>query len=271
MVKINSIKKIINNDLLQIKKIKAGNNDYENAKKNFELLFLFLTEFRNISYDLETVCNNIFEIRFKNTDTKESVLEKDSVSFLEYVNNIEDIDGTFMYKEIFENTLKQKVFKNLNEFLSLEKTTKYMQERFDILYTKIKYIEEFEIIKNRLMFFFNCEEYFKQQSYFVSFNSDKEKESYDQAAEEYVFRKKILSFLKKEKIDELNNLSNIFIKEEIEEKEKNIYKTIEENKKENENEIFKISEEIKYIKNKLNEMQKPEDQNAEDQNVEKTT
>ena len=52
MVKINSIKKITNNNLLQIKKIKAGDNAYKDANENFELLFLFLTEFENISHGL---------------------------------------------------------------------------------------------------------------------------------------------------------------------------------------------------------------------------
>lgn len=222
---MNNIKKILNT--IKSKQV-SQTVEYEKAKVVFNNLLTTITKHNIISYNIDEVLDFVFELRFKEGTTKQELLSNDIKNFNIYFNGIKDIDGTFIYKEMIDFYNSQKIFLDFNDYIIKEKKSKYIENLFENLYKEIKYIEEFEIIKNRINYFFNCDVFFKLKENLISFDSDKENELIEEAESFLLEQKKFFKFLKKDKVKEINTLNNVYNKEEVDEKEKAILNKIEE-------------------------------------------
>ena len=170
---MNNIKTILNT----IKsKQTLQTSEYEKAKVVFNNLLNAITKHNVISHNIDEVLDFVFELRFKEGATKQELLSNDIKNFNIYFNEIKDIDGTFIYKEMIDFYNSQKIFLDFNDYITKEKKSKYIENLFENLYKEIKYIEEFEIIKNRINYFFNCDVFFKAKENLISCDNDKEKE-----------------------------------------------------------------------------------------------
>lgn len=222
---MNNIKTILN---INKSKQVLQTSEYEKAKVVFNNLLNAITKHNIISYNIDEVLDFVFELRFKEGTTKQELLSNDIKNFNIYFNGIKDIDETFVYKEMIDFYNSQKIFLDFNDYIKKEKKSKYIENLFENLYKEIKYIEEFEIIKNRINYFFNCDVFFKVKENLISFNNDKEKELMEEVESFFLEQKKFFKFLKKEKVKEINTLHNVYNKEEIDEKEKIIFEKIQE-------------------------------------------
>lgn len=222
---MNNIKKILNTT--QSKQV-LQTDEYEEAKVVFNNLITTIIKYSTISHNIDDVLDMIFELRFKEGKTKQEILSQDIKNFITYLNGVKDVDETFVYKEMIDFCNSQKIFLDFNDYITKEKKSKYIENLFEILYKEIKYIEEFEVIKNRINYFFNCDVFFKTKENLISFNNDKEKELMEEVESFFLEQKKFFKFLKKEKVKEINNLHNVYNKEEINEKEKTIFEKIQE-------------------------------------------
>ena len=222
---MNNIKTILN---INKSKQVLQTSEYEKAKVVFNNLLNAITKHNIISYNIDEVLDFVFELRFKEGTTKQELLSNDIKNFNIYFNGIKDIDGTFVYKEMIDFYNSQKIFLDFNDYITKEKKSKYIENLFENLYKEIKYIEEFEIIKNRINYFFNCDVFFKVKENLISFNNDKEKELMEEVERFFFDQKKFFKLLKKEKVKEINTLHNVYNKEEIDEKEKIIFEKIQE-------------------------------------------
>lgn len=222
---MNNIKTILNT--IKSKQV-LQTSEYEKAKVVFNNLLNAITKHNIISYNIDEVLDFVFELRFKEGATKQELLSNDIKNFNIYFNGIKDIDETFVYKEMIDFYNSQKIFLDFNDYITKEKKSKYIENLFENLYKEIKYIEEFEIIKNRINYFFNCDVFFKVKENLISFDNDKEKELMEEVESFFLEQKKFFKFLKKEKVKEINTLHNVYNKEEIDEKEKIIFEKIQE-------------------------------------------
>ena len=222
---MNNIKTILN---INKSKQVLQTSEYEKAKVVFNNLLNAITKHNIISYNIDEVLDFVFELRFKEGTTKQELLSNDIKNFNIYFNGIKDIDETFVYKEMIDFYNSQKIFLDFNDYITKEKKSKYIENLFENLYKEIKYIEEFEIIKNRINYFFNCDVFFKVKENLISFNNDKEKELMEEVESFFLDQKKFFKFLKKEKVKEINTLHNVYNKEEIDEKEKKFFEKIQE-------------------------------------------
>ena len=222
---MNNIKKILNT--IKSKQV-PQTAEYEEAKVVFNNFITTIIKYSTISHNIDDVLDMIFELRFKEGKTKQEILSQDIKNFITYLNSFKDVDETFVYKEMIDFCNSQKIFLDFNDYIAKEKKSKYIENLFENLYKEIKYIEEFEVIKNRINYFFNCDVFFKMKENLISCNNDKEKELIDEAENFFLEQKKFFKFLKKEKVKEINALHNVYNKEEINEKEKTIFEKIQE-------------------------------------------
>ena len=222
---MNNIKKILNTN--KSKQV-LQTDEYEEAKVVFNNLITTIIKYSTISHDIDDVLDMIFELRFKEGKTKQEILSQDIKNFINYLNSFKDVDETFVYKEMIDFCNSQKIFLDFNDYITKEKKSKYIENLFEILYKEIKYIEEFEVIKNRINYFFNCDVFFKMKEILISCNNDKEKELIDEAENFFLEQKKFFKFLKKDKIKEINSLHNVYNKEDIDEKEQLLLNKIKE-------------------------------------------
>lgn len=222
---MNNIKKILNT--IKSKQV-LQTAEYEKAKIVFNNLLTAITKHSIISYNVDEVLDFVFELRFKEGTTKQEILSQDIENFITYLNSLKDVDETFVYKEMIDFCNSQKIFLDFNDYISKEKKSKYIENLLENLYKEIKYIEEFEIIKNRINYFFNCDVFFKMKENLISFDNDKEKELMEEVESFFLDQKKFFKFLKKEKIKEINSLHNVYNKKEVDEKEKIIFEKIQE-------------------------------------------
>lgn len=224
---MNNIKKILNK--IQAKQNKENNiNQQEMTKNILNNLLLTITKYNIISNNIDAVEDEIFELRFSEGNTKQEILKRDIDNFIVFLTNVKDTDGNLIYKEMIDFYKTQKNFIDLNDYITKEKDTKYMENLFYNLYKEIKYIEEFEIIKNRISFFMNCDSFFKLTNDLKSFVSDKEQELLKEVDSFFLDQKKFFKFLKKDKIKEINSLHNVYNKEDIDEKEQLLLSKIKE-------------------------------------------
>lgn len=224
---MNNITKILNTT--QVKQNNKNNiNQQETAKDMLNNLLLTITKYNIISDNIDAVEDEIFELRFSEGNTKQEILKRDIDNFIDFLANVKDTDGNLSYKEMIDFYKTQKNFIDLNDYITKEKDTKYMENLFDNLYKEIKYIEEFEIIKNRISFFMNCDSFFKLTNDLKSFAYDKEQELLKEADSFFLDQKKFFKILKKDKIKEINSLHNVYDKEDIDEKEQLLLNKIKE-------------------------------------------
>ena len=224
---MNNIKKILNNT--QVKQNKECDiNQQETAKDMLNNLLLTITEYNIISNNIDDVENEIFELRFSEGNTKQEILKRDIDNFIDFLIKVKDIDNNLIYKEMIDFYKTQKNFIDLNDYITKEKDTKYMENLFYNLYKEIKYIEEFEIIKNRISFFMNCDSFFKSTNDLKSFVYDKEQELLKEVDSFFLDQKKFFKNLKKDKIKEINSLHNVYNKEDIDKKEQVLLNKIKE-------------------------------------------
>ena len=227
MININNITKILNNT--QVKQNKEYNiNQQETAKDMLNNLLLTITEYNIISNNIDEVEDEIFELRFSEGNTKQEILKRDIDNFIDFLIKVKDTDSNLIYKEMIDFYKTQKIFIDLNDYITKEKDTKYMENLFYNLYKEIKYIEEFEIIKNRISFFMNCDSFFKSTNDLKSFVYDKEQELLKETDSFFLDQKKFFKFLKKDKIKEINSLHNVYDKEDIDKKEQVLLNKIKE-------------------------------------------
>ena len=222
---MNNIKTILNTN--KSKQV-SQTAEYEEAKVVFNNFITAIIKYNTISYNIDDTLDMIFELRFKEGKTKQEILSQDIENFITYLNSFKDIDETFVYKEMIDFCNSQKIFLDFNDYIAKEKKSKYIENLFENLYKEIKYIEEFEIIKNRINYFFNCDVFFKVKENLISCDNDKEKELMEEVDRFFFDQKKFFKLLKKEKIKEINTLHNVYNKEEINEKEKTIFEKIQE-------------------------------------------
>lgn len=222
---MNNIKKILTK--IKTKQV-LKTDEYEEAKVVFNNFITTIIKYSTISYNIDDILDMIFELRFKEGKTKQEILSQDIKDFVAYLNSFKDVEETFVYKEMIDFCNSQKIFLDFNDYIAKEKKSKYIENLFENLYKEIKYIEEFEIIKNRINYFFNCDVFFKMKENLISCNNDKEKELMEEVESFFLDQKKFFKFLKKEKIKEINSLHNVYSKEEINEKEKTIFEKIQE-------------------------------------------
>ena len=157
---MNNIKKILNtNESKQV----SQNDEYEEAKVVFNNVITTVIKYSTISHNIDDVLDMIFELRFKEGKTKQEILSQDIKNFINYLNSFKDVDETFVYKEMIDFCNSQKIFLDFNDYIAKEKQLKYIENIFENLYKEIKYIEEFEVIKNRINYFFNCDVFFKMK------------------------------------------------------------------------------------------------------------
>lgn len=224
---MNNIKKILNNT--QVKQNKEYNiNQQETAKDMLNNLLLTITKYNIISNNVDDVEDEIFELRFSEGNTKQEILKRDIDNFIDFLTNVKDTDDNLIYKEMIDFYKTQKNFIDLNDYITKEKDTKYMENLFYNLYKEIKYIEEFEIIKNRISFFMNCDSFFKSTNDLKSIVYDKEQELLKEVDSFFLDQKKFFKILKKDKIKEINSLHNVYDKEDIDEKEQSLLNKIKE-------------------------------------------
>lgn len=224
---MNNIKKILNKT--QEKQNKEYQiNQQETAKNILNNLLLTITKYNIISNNIDAVGDEIFELRFSEGNTKQEILKRDIDNFIDFLTNVKDTDGNLIYKEMIDFYKTQKNFIDLNDYITKEKDTKYMENLFYNLYKEIKYIEEFEIIKNRISFFMNCDSFFKSTNDLKSFVYDKEQELLKEVDSFFLDQKKFFKYLKKDKIKEINSLHNVYDKEDIDEKEQSLLNKIKE-------------------------------------------
>lgn len=224
---MNNITKILNTT--QVKQNNENNiNQQETAKDMLNNLLLTITKYNIISDNIDAVEDEIFELRFSEGNTKQEILKRDIDNFIDFLANVKDTDGNLSYKEMIDFYKTQKNFIDLNDYITKEKDTKYMENLFDNLYKEIKYIEEFEIIKNRISFFMNCDSFFKLTNDLKSFAYDKEQELLKEVDSFFLDQKKFFKNLKKDKIKEINSLHNVYNKEYIDEKEQLLLNKIKE-------------------------------------------
>lgn len=224
---MNNIKQILNNT--QVKQNKEYDiNQQETAKDMLNNLLLTITRYNIISNNIDDVEDEIFELRFSEGNTKQEILKRDIDNFIDFLIKVKDIDGNLIYKEMIDFYKTQKNFIDLNDYITKEKDTKYMENLFYNLYKEIKYIEEFEIIKNRISFFMNCDSFFKSTNDLKSFVYDKEQELLEEVDSFFLDQKKFFKFLKKDKIKEINSLHNVYNKEDIDKKEQVLLNKIKE-------------------------------------------
>ena len=224
---MNNIKKILNNT--QVKQNKEYNiNQQETAKDMLNNLLLTITQYNIISNNIDDVEDEIFELRFSEGNTKQEILKRDIDNFIDFLTNVKDTDDNLIYKEMIDFYKTQKNFIDLNDYITKEKDTKYMENLFYNLYKEIKYIEEFEIIKNRISFFMNCDSFFKSTNDLKSIVYDKEQELLKEVDRFFLDQKKFFKFLKKDKIKEINSLHNVYNKEDIDKKEQSLLNKIKE-------------------------------------------
>ena len=224
---MNNIKKILNDT--QVKQNKEYNiNQQETAKDMLNNLLLTITKYNIISNNIDDVEDDIFELRFSEGNTKQEILKRDIDNFIDFLIKVKDIDSNLIYKEMIDFYKTQKNFIDLNDYITKEKDTKYMENLFYNLYKEIKYIEEFEIIKNRISFFMNCDSFFKSTNDLKSFVYDKEQELLKEVDSFFLDQKKFFKFLKKDKIKEINSLHNVYNKEDIDKKEQVLLNKIKE-------------------------------------------
>ena len=224
---MNNIKKILNDT--QVKQNKEYNiNQQETAKDMLNNLLLTITKYNIISDNIDAVEDEIFELRFSEGNTKQEILKRDIDNFIDFLIKVKDIDSNLIYKEMIDFYKTQKNFIDLNDYITKEKDTKYMENLFYNLYKEIKYIEEFEIIKNRISFFMNCDSFFKSTNDLKSFVYDKEQELLKEVDSFFLDQKKFFKFLKKDKIKEINSLHNVYNKEDIDKKEQVLLNKIKE-------------------------------------------
>ena len=224
---MNNIKKILNKT--QIKQNKEDDiNQQETTKNILNNLLLTITKYNIISNNVDDVEDEIFELRFSEGNTKQEILKRDIDNFIYFLTNIKDTDDNLIYKEMIDFYKAQKNFIDLNDYITKEKDTKYMENLFYNLYKEIKYIEEFEIIKNRISFFMNCDSFFKLTNDLKSFVYDKEQELLKEADSFFLDQKKFFKLLKKDKIKEINSLHNVYNKEDIDKKEQVLLNKIKE-------------------------------------------
>ena len=224
---MNNIKKILNDT--QVKQNKEYNiNQQETAKDMLNNLLLTITKYNIISNNIDDVEDEIFELRFSEGNTKQEILKRDIDNFIDFLIKVKDIDSNLIYKEMIDFYKTQKNFIDLNDYITKEKDTKYMENLFYNLYKEIKYIEEFEIIKNRISFFMNCDSFFKSTNDLKSFVYDKEQELLKEVDSFFLDQKKFFKFLKKDKIKEINSLHNVYNKEDIDKKEQVLLNKIKE-------------------------------------------
>lgn len=224
---MNNITKILNTT--QVKQNNKNNiNQQETAKDMLNNLLLTITKYNIISDNIDAVEDEIFELRFSEGNTKQEILKRDIDNFIDFLANVKDTDGNLSYKEMIDFYKTQKNFIDLNDYITKEKDTKYMENLFDNLYKEIKYIEEFEIIKNRISFFMNCDSFFKLTNDLKSFAYDKEQELLKEVDSFFLDQKKFFKNLKKDKIKEINSLHNVYNKEYIDEKEQLLLNKIKE-------------------------------------------
>ena len=226
-MQMNNIKKILNKT--QVKQNKEYNiNQQETAKDILNNLLLTITNYNIISNNMDDVCDKIFELRFSDGNTEQEILKRDIDDFIDFLANVKDTDGNLIYKEMIDFYKTQKNFIDLNDYIAKEKDTKYMENLFYNLYKEIKYIEEFEIIKNRISFFMNCDSFFKLTNDLKSFVSDKEQELLKEVDRFFLDQNKFFKSLKKDKIKEINSLHNVYNKEDIDKKEQVLLNKIKE-------------------------------------------
>lgn len=224
---MNNITKILNTT--QVKQNNKNNiNQQETAKDMLNNLLLTITKYNIISDNIDAVEDEIFELRFSEGNAKQEILKRDIDNFIDFLANVKDTDGNLSYKEMIDFYKTQKNFIDLNDYITKEKDTKYMENLFDNLYKEIKYIEEFEIIKNRISFFMNCDSFFKLTNDLKSFAYDKEQELLKEVDSFFLDQKKFFKNLKKDKIKEINSLHNVYNKEYIDEKEQLLLNKIKE-------------------------------------------
>ena len=134
---MNNIKKILNNT--QVKQNKEYNiNQQETAKDMLNNLLLTITNYNIISNNIDDVEDEIFELRFSEGNTKQEILKRDIDNFIDFLIKVKDIDSNLIYKEMIDFYKTQKNFIDLNDYITKEKDTKYMENLFYNLYKEIK-------------------------------------------------------------------------------------------------------------------------------------
>ena len=192
---------------------KIQNIDTTNNHISFFEMFL---NYNFVSNNIENVVDDVFLKTKYYNKTKSDILKNDQDDFIKYMTELKNENEICIYKNEYDSFLKDVPKSYVNSFISATNQTTVIQNLFDAIYSQIKYIEEIEIISNRINYFFDTSPFFKNKGNLISIDSIKKAELLKQSDEFYNNEKIMLTLLNKESIKELNDCRFIITKEVVE-------------------------------------------------------
>ena len=186
------------------------------ATNNHISFFEMFLNYNFVSNNIENVVDDIFLKTKYYNKTKSDILKNDQNDFIQYMTELKDENEICTYKNEYDSFLKDVPKSYVNSFISATNKVAVIQNLFDIIYSQIKYIEEFEIISNRINYFFDTSQFFKNKGNLISVDSIKKADLLKQSNEFYNNEKIMLTLLNKESIKDLNDCRFIITEEVVE-------------------------------------------------------